>query len=149
MFMRTLLFLALAVYLVSTQAGIYRWVDDEGVTIYSQTKPATGDAVEIKSSSPPPASKPAAQKQLDTLQQQTNDAQQKRESRKEEQRAAAEDAQIRRENCEAAKHNLDLYTNLGRRVVKGPDGKYSRPSEEVRQQRIEEAKKSIEEFCSE
>ena len=92
---------------------------------------------------------PLDKKELETIQQKADDARKKREARKEEQRAASEDTQIRRENCEAAKHNLDLYTNLGRRVVKGPDGKYSRPSEEVRQQRIEEAKKNIEEFCRE
>lgn len=120
----------------------YRWVDETGTTVYSQTKPASGEATEIKTSTSratPASSKPTKES--------AEPDQKSASERVNEAKKQAEISAILEENCENAKHNLNLYQNLGRRLVKMPDGSYDRPTEEERQEKITEAEKQIEEFC--
>lgn len=63
---RTVMLLALATLLLTTSAvagTLYRWVDDQGVTNFSQTPPPSGEAEveeqEIPTFAPPPAREPA------------------------------------------------------------------------------------------
>lgn len=45
--------------LVGTNAGMYRWVAENGVTVYSQTPPQYGEAVSIKKQTGPSAEETA------------------------------------------------------------------------------------------
>jgi len=125
---------------------MYRWVDENGVTVYSQSPPATGQAEEVKvhTSTAAPAPQPTRPGNQDS--EAGNDAAIEEGPSKEE---IAESNRIREENCQAARHNLDLYTNLGNKLVKTPDGLYKRLTEEERQTKIQESQRLMEEYCAE
>ncbi len=148
MIIRILLPVVLAISWIGVaDARMYRWIDEDGTTVYSQSPPASGEAAEIKinTSTAPTGNKaedetPAASdnpSQADT--QQPAEGPSKAE--------IAESNRIKSENCASARHNLDLYSNLGNRLVKTPDGLYKRLTEEERQQKIADSKTQIGEFC--
>lgn len=145
MVIRTASILALALFFTSAaEARMYRWVDDNGMTVYSQSPPPSGEATEIKvnTSTAAPSQKPAT------------DSSPKAETAAPEKKAAGptqaeidESNRIKAENCKAATSNLKLYENLGNKLVKTPDGLYKRLTEEERQQKIQESKDVMSEFC--
>lgn len=120
----------------------YRWVDETGTTVYSQTRPTSGEATEIKTSTARAtnASPKPDQKSPEPTQKSASE-------RVTEAKKQAEISAILEQNCDNAKHNLNVYQNLGRKLVKMPDGSYDRPTEEERQKKIKDAEKQIEEFC--
>ncbi|MCF6281188.1 MAG: DUF4124 domain-containing protein [Candidatus Polarisedimenticolaceae bacterium] len=122
-------------------AAIYQWVDENGVTIYSQTPPKSGDARQIPHKSRPTDS--TAQQKLRDMQQSIADRQEDRTQQKEK-RAEKKKTSIRkRSNCKAATDNLATLTSLGHRRYGG-----ERLTEEQRQEKIAQAKKHIQENCS-
>jgi hypothetical protein len=52
---------------------------------------------------------------------------------------------MREQNCTNAKKNLEIYTVTPR--VRNEDGEVVRLDDKVRQQKIEEAKQAIRDFC--
>ncbi|OOZ35377.1 DUF4124 domain-containing protein [Solemya velesiana gill symbiont] len=142
--------IALFVVATTTHGEVYRWVDENGATIYSQTRPTSGVTVEIIKATPTKTSKGEESSPEDRLRQQTeasDEAKEQTESEDLEQEFKAEEARIKKENCKSARHNLKLYQTLGNRIVKHPDGTYKRYSEEERQEKITQAEKQISEFC--
>jgi hypothetical protein len=143
MVIRTASLLGLALLLVgSAEARMYRWVDDSGMTVYSQSPPPSGEATEIKvntsTAAPPPTPSTEGQvKEAAAPEKPTGPTKAEIE----------ESNKIKAENCKAATNNLTLYENLGNKLVKTPDGLYKRLTEEERQQKIQESKKGIEEYC--
>ncbi|MCW8943337.1 MAG: DUF4124 domain-containing protein [Sedimenticola sp.] len=144
MVIRTASLLSLALLFSSAaDARMYRWVDDNGMTVYSQSPPPSGEATEIKvnTSTAAPNAKAAA------------DAQPKQAAEPEKKESGPTKAEIeesnriKAENCKAASSNLNLYENLGNKLVKTPDGLYKRLTEEERQQKIQESKDVMSEFC--
>ena len=133
----SLLILVVATFSTQTFSRSFRWVDENGVTVYSQIPPESGDAVEI--SPPPPPSQPET-----PASQQEGSAEDGGEDD-----VAAQNADIRKRNCEAAKHNLNIYENLGNRKLRGADGTARSLSNEEKAQRIEATKKQIQAFCDE
>lgn len=129
------------------QAAMYKWVDENGVTQYTQYPPPDRK-VDVIAPPPPPAEDPeGAQKKLEaTLQKQDEQRKAAATAEEEEAKAAAETEQ-RRARCQAARKNLEALTTGGRKRVIGPDGVATYPTEEDRQARIAEANKAIEESC--
>lgn len=108
---------------VSAQAALYKYTDEEGNVVYSQSPPESGEAKEIKPPPPPP------------------------EPPENEEELSPEQQKIREQfktNCENAKNNLEIYTNTKEILV---DGKIIVLSEEERTKRIKDAKSNIETFC--
>ena len=148
MVIRTLLPLLLAItWIGAAEARMYRWIDEDGTTVYSQSPPASGEAAEIKintsTSAPPKESVTGESSQPDS---QTRESPEKPADGPSKEEIAASN-KIKSENCTAARYNLNLDTNLGNRLVKTPDGLYKRLTEEERQQKIEESRKQVGEFC--
>lgn len=143
MVIRTASILGLALLLASSaEARMYRWVDDSGMTVYSQSPPPSGEATEINintsTAAPPPAPPTEGQAKEAAAPVKPSGPT----------RAEIEASnKIKAENCTAATSNLTLYENLGNRLVKTPDGLYKRLTEEERQEKILESKKGIEEYC--
>ncbi|MET0047235.1 MAG: DUF4124 domain-containing protein [Sedimenticola sp.] len=141
---------ALTVTAFHASAQVYRWVDEDGVTIYSQTRPAGGGEVtEIKTATPrgPAAASSSPTERLDKQREQSDAAKEKAESDALKREYEAEQAKARSTNCQAARHNLQLYQTLGNKIVKRPDGTYKRYTETERQAKIAEMEKQIEQFC--
>ncbi len=135
----SLLFILFPPPLVS--AAVYQWVDEDGVTIYSQTPPRSGDARKITHKSQPIDH--AAKQRLHDMQQKIADQQEDRNQLKEKQRNARADKKLKIANCKAATSNLDKLIGLGNRRYGG-----ERLTEEQRQKKIHEAQKNIGENCS-
>jgi hypothetical protein len=139
---------ALVVGMTSTTQAAWRWIDDNGNVIYSQTRPADREAEYIAplhgpagqtapaatggaaTSAPKPAQAPAA----------TQD------SMSRDKLQAAVDAR-NKDNCQRARVNLQVLSQPGQLRTKNADGQLVPMPENVRQQKIETAKRQIQELC--
>ncbi len=143
------LWFALASLWGNTAADVYKWVDDRGQIVYSQSPPPPPKrAVRIQTvPGPDPEEIARAQNAL----QQSIEKSQEREEERRQARAQREQQReiqkLRAKNCEIARQNLNIIQNLGRRRILSPDGTSVFLSEEERAARIEKARKNIEEYC--
>ncbi|NBB13173.1 DUF4124 domain-containing protein [Pseudomonas sp. SLFW] len=123
----------------SQAAQIYKWVDAQGVTHFDAQPPVGQSAQELetqKAVTPPPA--PPVRTES-SQEQQTVDAKVKKQ-------IAAQEAK-RKEYCETQRTNLAQLQN-NPRVREEVNGEFRRFTEEERQARIAEVKKSIDETCN-
>lgn len=135
------------------QAGqMYKWVDENGQTVYSQIPPTNAESQIVKPP-PPPATDPAqARKALDESIQRLDDAE---TARTEQEKAEGEtrkisdnEAQVR-EACKASREELvELERGPPRKILIGPDGEAKRLSYEELQAEIADTKDYIEKNCS-
>ncbi len=137
-----------AAALATAQAATYRWVNDQGVTVYSQIPPPSGEAAVIPPPPPPPtgaATPQPIEEQLKQIEDQKA-ARQKREAKEaeEKKRQAMMEA-----NCRNARHNLKVLEGAANRRFVEAGGGSQRLTEEERQKRIELAKENIKQFCNE
>lgn len=132
---------------VSVQAQIYKWVDENGQTHYSQQPPTSGEAQLMDVPRPPPINAEEAQQEVDELIEQQQEAE---KAELEAQQAAEEEAKqqaIKDKNCQIARQNLTNYqNNPGRRVV-DEEGNVTRLAEEDRQQKMVEFQEQIDLYC--
>jgi hypothetical protein len=127
---------------------MYKWTNAAGEVQYTQVPPPGGIKTEIIQGAPPPADDP--DKINEKLQNEV-DAMDETLSRQEE---ALEEKNLRKEkdetyekNCISARNNLAALQEGGRKRYLTADGQVIHLSEEERQQRINEAKDQIDEFC--
>lgn len=128
-------------------AKLYKWVDENGVTQYTQTPPPKGDFSSVK---PPP--KPAIdpqkaqsdlEKRLDAFKGRRDDINKdKAEANKE-----AADKAAKAEKCQQARKNLAFMQSHPRVREKDKDGKVTLLGEDKRQERIKQANDAIKEYC--
>lgn len=128
-------------------AAMYKWVDEDGRTHYSQYPPPDQDYEALEPPPPPASDAGQARQELEGLLQRQDEQRQAREEAAKETAAAEQQAEQRREACEAARHNLQVLTTGGRKRITGPDGVARYLPEEERQAKIAEAQKQIEEYC--
>lgn len=132
----------------AADGAMYRWVDENGVTVYSQTAPVGGNAVRIdRQAGPSEAEQEAARVRLQEQLEQAQDAEEAKKAAEAEAAAQREEAERRFTACEAARHNLETLRNLGPRMVRTPDGEYRRMSEDEVAAGIEQAQNQVEEYC--
>jgi hypothetical protein len=144
--MRWMIFAATLTLAVSSTAGqaaqIYKWVDAQGVTHFDAQPPAGQSAQEIDVQKPvpaPAATPPTPVKPSADQEQQAVDTQVKK-------KIAAQEAK-RKEFCETQRTNLAQLQN-NPRVREEVNGEFRRFTEEERQARIAEVKKSIDDTCN-
>ena len=133
-----LVFLSLLVS-TSLTAATYKWTDESGNVVYSQQPPKSGPYELIKGLK---HSRTSAGESSGT-ESQSNSEDAQTGGNKE---LSAEDQKLKKQNCEAAKKNLEVYKVYTR--VKGSDGKVTTLSDEERQKRIEEAQNQVNLFCN-
>ena len=135
--------LVFAVAGVQADTVIYKWSDNSGKVIYSQTPPPSGTPFEVvKQEAPVPLGNAA-----NNSNQQLSSVRPSRSEQRAEQERIAQSEQIRQENCAQAQTNLSSLTSRGQVTIK--EGElYRKLTEEERQQRITEAQSQIDEFCS-
>lgn len=126
-------------------AATYKWQDESGNTVYSQQPPPSGPYEIVKTrrsssspgySRPVPSTPPPAPPKL-SPEQGSDDSKVQAE--------VARTEHLRRQNCQAAKHNLELYTVYRR--IKNDKGEVVRLADDERARRLQEAKDAIKEFC--
>lgn len=129
-------------------AKTYRWTDDSGNTVYSQTPPPDGRSRETVKAPPPPAESPeAAQKKLQEQIDQLKGQREARQESKQKSEQAKQEAAALARDCETARNNLQTLRQGTRRLYRSHDGSVSRLSEEEKNTRIREAEAFIQEKC--
>jgi hypothetical protein len=128
------------------QARIYKWVDANGVTQYTQTPPP-GDiqAEEIKPP-PAPADAGAAVKALEEQRAVLDKNRDERIKSTEKEQQARNEAAEKQRKCEDAKTRLAAYERPRVNVVAG-DGSRRRATEEERVAEIARAREAVNNLC--
>ncbi|MBI5751558.1 MAG: DUF4124 domain-containing protein [Hydrogenophilales bacterium] len=153
---RLFLSMVLLISVAIASPGIYKWVDEKGVTHYSETPPPSEQkAKKIEVKPPSPVSGAEGGGGEGKSWQQKEQEFQKRQAEREEARkqqeaadtAARREAKIREERCATAKHNLE--TLQMRTPVYRTDEKGERVyvDDRVRAAEIARMKKEIETYC--
>lgn len=146
---------ALLAVSLHAETAIYKWVDEQDVTHYSQNPPPEGEAELIQPAARPAESPEAARQRTLAQEAAVEQLQAAREDQppetpqdaEPETPQDAETAAAMEKNCAAARHNLEALTTAVRRRVIGPDGVAYYMSDEERQERIDEAKAIVAEQC--
>jgi len=129
-----LLLLMTAPLAASQAAGLYKWTDDEGNVHYGQLPPTDRTAKKIA----PPKDIPATAQ----TEQQETDA----DAIPEEAKRDAEELNVKRQNCEIAKGNMQTYKDSQK--IRQADGKVVELSDEMREAKTKEAQKMIDKYCN-
>ena len=126
-------------------AAMYKWVDEEGNTHYSEKPPV--EDVEVETIKPPPkVDSERALKELEEQEKQINKFNEGQAKQAEEQADADKKAEIQKKNCDLARDKL-ARVNANPRVYTGEGEDRRRIGEDERQAKIAEANKMIKEFC--
>lgn len=137
----------LSIFTTATFADIYKWVDDNGQTHYSQQAPRDIASTVIKTPPPPAIDPNTAQQQIDELIMQQEAEDQTRLEQQDQQKIEAENLANQQKNCTIAQQRLQQYqNNPGRRLIDA-DGNVTRLAEEERQQKIQEAQENVTKYC--
>ncbi len=120
------------------EAKVYRWVDENGKVVYSQTPPpASIQAEEVKVKAPPPATAPEKT---------TN--QENAETTEEEKGNPALDAGLRKEYCEKSRTILKALEEAGPDTVfVTEDNKSIKLDSREKAKKIKEAQAAIKAYC--
>ena len=141
----SLLLLSLLFVTGSASAEMYKWVDEEGNTHYTQSPPP-GDIQAETIAPPPEVDTKQAVKQMQEMQEQSDDYEKQKQETAEEQRKKEEEIERKKSNCELARKRLASYTEPRVKFVQ-PDGTRVRATEEERQEQIKKSQEMIDEFC--
>jgi hypothetical protein len=129
-------------------AEMYRWVDENGVTVYSQQPPSGRMATTIKPDAPPSAAEVqrATERIRGLVEQDADRAEDKARAAEEAGKKSAEQAKSQ-SNCDALRQNLATLRTHGRGRLRTPDGKTIVLSGAELEQRIAETEEQIRKDC--
>lgn len=149
--MRILLAVCLGCLSLSTQAGLVKWVDENGAVHYSDQPPRGIRSVAVPNVSgrdQPDVGQPAQAQSYVEREAELKKAQQ--EKQKVEERAQQEIARAeeKRKNCTAARQNLQALQEGARIVTYDANGERSFLDDDARTARIEAAQQAINQACN-
>jgi hypothetical protein len=137
--------MTLAVTGLTVSATMYKWVDENGNTIYSENRPGGNYEVEIVQ---PPAKVDSAKalKDLRDSKNRANKMSSERDGRQQEKETAAQEVATQKKNCDIA-HAKVASLQQPRAKISQPDGSRIRLDEEERQRQIVQANAKVQEWC--
>lgn len=130
------------------ESATYRWTDNEGNVVYSQTPPPDGRNRDLIKAPPPPAEPPDEAQQK--LQQQIDQLQQSREARQQSKQQSEQTKQQEERlarDCASARNDLKMLREGSRRLYRRDDGTVSRLTETEKNTRTQQAETFIKENC--
>ena len=128
-------------------AEIYKWVDEEGVTHYTQQPPPASQASRVDVTGPGEAEIEREQRAMEQTAAELEAArEQRRESAREEARAERQEAR-RAQQCAQLRENIETLADRRRLRVRDGEGRVRRLSEEERRQRLAERRAELDEHC--
>lgn len=141
-------FIISLIWLTPATARSYRWVDENGVTIYSQSPPPSGTAASVIKPPPPAATPPGEtmdklKARLKAMDEENKKADETKDKEKEE----AERAETDKKNCQRAAANLKTLEEHARVKMKMNDGSYKMLPDETRTANIKKIKQYLEKKC--
>jgi hypothetical protein len=129
----------------NVQAAVYKWVDKDGVTHFSQSPPPPG--IEGKTITPPPAvDTQGAQKKLKETEEKLDKAHKQREDQAKEEQKKQKEMEAKAEACKQAEARLRSFQNPRVNFV-DKDGTRRRATEEERQRELGKAQEYIDKNC--
>ena len=137
----------LSLFTTTAFAEIFKWVDENGQTHYSQQAPRDLPATVIKTPPPPTIDPNIAQQQVDELITEQEAEDQIRLEQQNQQKIEAEQLANQQRNCKIAQQQLEQYQNNPGRRIMDADGNVSRLAEEERQQKIQESQENVAKYC--
>lgn len=137
----------LSLFATAAFAEIYKWVDENGQTHYTQQAPRDVPATVIKTPPPPAIDPNIAQQQVDDLIKQQESEEKMSIEQQNQQKIAAENKAEQEKNCKIAQQQLQQYQNNPGRRIMDADGNVTRLTEEERQQKIKEAQENVTKYC--
>ncbi len=136
----------MALFHTSSLADTYKWVDDDGVIQYTQSRPPPG--VEFTVVGAPRAVDPSHMNaRIEQQKKYVSDSLESKENINEEKRVAAEERAQRQKNCQLGRDRLASWSRP-RVQVPQADGSRARATEEHRQEQIRKSQDIIKEFCN-
>ena len=131
-----------------SQARMYKWVDADGNTHYTQSPPPDGVTTEdVKL----PASVNLDNKEaVNAFEAQQKKQQESAETKQKDEKVLnreAEHTALKKDNCRKSKAKLENVQNTGRIRAVDEYGNIVRATEEERQRRIKEAQENIKKWC--
>jgi hypothetical protein len=129
----------------SSQAAMYKWVDADGITQYTQSPPPDGISADTVAP-PPKVDTEAAIKQLQEQQKRSDQYFEDKSKQQEENQNAEADAARKKEMCAKARARLASYERPRVNIV-NEDGTRTRATEEQRQEQIRSSNESIQKYC--
>ena len=143
---RPALLLVLLLLAAPLQAITYKWVDENGTVVYSQSRPPAGVPYEtIDTGQSRPATAAPKPRPGSAFLEQVEKDKTAREKDRIIRNEMEKGTEVRKKNCAAARHNLQLYTAHKR--IRQKDGSVVRIDDNERMKRIKEAQEAIKEFC--
>ena len=131
-------------------AQVYRWIDDQGQVVFSQSPPQGGrDATSVTLPPDPPAeSREQAREQLDEQIKQLDEAEGKRKLQQEAAAKKQADKNYARQQCANARENLEIINNRPPQTLfQRTDGSYMRLTAEERAEQIRQATDIVNKYC--
>lgn len=131
---------------LSINAEMYKWIDEDGNTHYTQSPPVDNGSVEVIK---PPGNvdTKSAIKTLDKQKQTADELREGRITAKEDKQKAEEEVLAKQNKCEQAKKRLASYQRP-RVQVSNEDGSRSFLSEEKRQAEIKKSQGYVDKTCN-
>jgi hypothetical protein len=127
-------------------AEIYKWVDEQGMTHYTQLPPPGN--TEFKAIQPPPGVDGSQMKErIERQQQYVNDSVEAKKKAEEEEYYADLEKKQKESNCNLARRRLASYQRPGVSFLQA-DGTRVRATEEQRQAELKKSQDMIKEFCN-
>jgi hypothetical protein len=149
--MKQLLIITLLLTSFNASAALNKWVDAEGKVHYSDTAPTDVTAQKIRRSSAPETTpsngEVAAPKSLAEREAEWKKSKKIKEETAQKAEKEQEAKLIKQKNCESARSNLSNYENSPAIVSYDEKGESTYLEEAARQQKIEEARKSVSSHC--
>ncbi|ABE49410.1 MULTISPECIES: DUF4124 domain-containing protein [Methylobacillus] len=149
---RWLAFVMMVILPWMTQAQVYKWKDNNGVTLYSDSPPPGNvpyELVDNVKSTPGTATAPVAGADSQAVRNAAalrRQAEAEQERRNEEKKRSEEEA--RRVNCQNAKANYQNFKIGGRIYKMTPEGEREYLGDEDIQRGLEEAAKEVKQYCT-
>jgi hypothetical protein len=131
----------------SAGAGVYKWVDEKGVTHYSEAPPQGRKSEAIRIDPPPPPGATPPGKSLREQESEFLERQLRRQQQEEADKRAREDKAANEARCAAARERLERLQAARRVFRRDAQGEPVIMSDEERQAAIEETAGQIEATC--
>ncbi len=138
------------------QAGLYKYVDENGNVTYSQTPPAQGEYEYMKTPKTPKATgstdsssssaKETTKKRIDSTKSKLEAGAEAQKRTDNINKEVANAEEMRKQKCADAQKALETYTVYRR--FRGEDGEVFYMDDNERQSRVNDAQQGIEEFCN-
>ncbi len=142
---KILLVSSLSLYGHNVLAEMYKWIDDEGNTHYTQSPPP-GDIQAKKIKPPPKIDSTQAVEQLQHRQKQLEESRIQRNKTAEQKREKQRELEKQRAECEQAKARLASYERPRVNLL-DKDGNPTRATEEQRQAELARSKELVKQLC--